>query len=360
MEALDRSQWQPQSWAQPTSAHYRSYQDPTSTQRSWLPTLPPPPQPPHQQTYYNDSSSHGGYHNYHRSSIGNGQEGYYSGSTASASPTSQQLTPPTPHQTLLSHSESSNFMGFLDDMNNTSYPHPARGGDHWHQSRYISQHHHTQHSSTHQLHGTNGAIPSSDYPPLCTPQIANRSVQGLTYPKIEYPEVELDTKDHLYHYPSPTPGSNHSSASTAPSPPYSIASRPPQAPSMRRRSQSHSESGSGTASPLDGSTLLNRNPTSPQKRMNHIMSEQRRRNAIREGYQTLITLLAPEDGGPMIEMPTRGRPKGSSAKNKNRKRGKSGILFRAVEFTNWLEDGNQALRDEVKRLERMEASSGLG
>jgi len=59
----------------------------------------------------------------------------------------------------------------------------------------------------------------------------------------------------------------------------------------------------------------------------------------------------------MIEMPTRGRPKGSSAKNRNRKRGKSGILFRAVEFTNWLEEGNDALRNEVSK---MEAASGLG
>lgn len=91
--------------------------------------------------------------------------------------------------------------------------------------------------------------------------------------------------------------------------------------------------------------------------MNHIMSEQRRRNAIREGYHTLIQLLAPEDGGPMIEMPTRGRPKGSSAKNRNRKRGKSGILFRAVEFTTWLEEGNDALRQEVAR---MESANGHG
>jgi hypothetical protein len=57
----------------------------------------------------------------------------------------------------------------------------------------------------------------------------------------------------------------------------------------------------------------------------------------------------------MIEMPTRGRPKGSSAKNKNRKRGKSGILFRAVEFTNWLEEGNDALRQEVARIEAASA-----
>jgi len=87
------------------------------------------------------------------------------------------------------------------------------------------------------------------------------------------------------------------------------------------------------------------------------MSEQKRRNAIREGYSTLIQLITPETGGETIEMPSRGRPKGSGAKNRNQTRGKSGILFRAVEFTKWLEEGNEALRREV---EKFEAASGLG
>jgi len=92
--------------------------------------------------------------------------------------------------------------------------------------------------------------------------------------------------------------------------------------------------------------------------MNHILSEQKRRNAIKEGYSTLIELLTPVGGGGQrIEMPTRGRPKGSGAKNRGQTRGKSGILFRAVEFTKWLEEGNEALRREVEKLE---AASGLG
>ncbi|KAF8870144.1 hypothetical protein CPB85DRAFT_1202881, partial [Mucidula mucida] len=79
--------------------------------------------------------------------------------------------------------------------------------------------------------------------------------------------------------------------------------------------------------------------STPQKRLNHILSEQKRRNAIRDGYAQLIALL----GDPSSAMPTRGRPKG---RGKNTK-GKSGVLFRAVEYIHWLEEGRDALRQEV-------------
>lgn len=91
--------------------------------------------------------------------------------------------------------------------------------------------------------------------------------------------------------------------------------------------------------------------SSPQKRLNHIMSEQKRRNAIRDGYAQLISLLAPGDPLPALPMPTRGRPKGSSSRAKGQTRGKSGVLFRAVEYCRWLEQGRDALRQEVLRLE---------
>ncbi|GLB43509.1 putative helix loop helix domain containing protein [Lyophyllum shimeji] len=45
--------------------------------------------------------------------------------------------------------------------------------------------------------------------------------------------------------------------------------------------------------------------SSPQKRLNHIMSEQKRRNAIRDGYAQLIALLAPAGSPHDIGMPTR-------------------------------------------------------
>ncbi|KAF8628236.1 hypothetical protein AX15_004012 [Amanita polypyramis BW_CC] len=89
----------------------------------------------------------------------------------------------------------------------------------------------------------------------------------------------------------------------------------------------------------------------PQKRLNHIMSEQKRRNAIRDGYAQLITLLSPAGSAPTISMPTRGRPKGSSSRGKGQSKGKSGVLFRAVEYCRWLEEGRDALRNEVLRAE---------
>jgi len=91
--------------------------------------------------------------------------------------------------------------------------------------------------------------------------------------------------------------------------------------------------------------------SSPQKRLNHIVSEQKRRNAIREGYAQLTTLLAPKGAPPGTGMPTRGRPKGSGGRGKGRTKGKSGVLFRAVEYCHWLEEGIEALKEEVKLVE---------
>lgn len=96
--------------------------------------------------------------------------------------------------------------------------------------------------------------------------------------------------------------------------------------------------------------------SNPQKRLNHIMSEQKRRNAIREGYAQLTTLLAPKGAPPGTGMPTRGRPKGSGGRGKGRTKGKSGVLFRAVEYCHWLEEGIEALMDEVRRVE---AAAGI-
>ncbi|KAG6808578.1 hypothetical protein H0H92_003661 [Tricholoma furcatifolium] len=91
--------------------------------------------------------------------------------------------------------------------------------------------------------------------------------------------------------------------------------------------------------------------STPQKRLNHIMSEQKRRNAIRDGYAQLIALIAPAGSKHGIGMPTRGRPKGSGVRGKGQTKGKSGVLFRAVEYCQWLEQGRDALRAEVLRLE---------
>ena len=91
--------------------------------------------------------------------------------------------------------------------------------------------------------------------------------------------------------------------------------------------------------------------SAPQKRLNHIMSEQKRRNAIRDGYVQLTALLAPAGAPPGTGMPTRGRPKGSGNRGKGKCQGKSGILFRAVDYCRFMEENIQALRDEVARVE---------
>jgi hypothetical protein len=96
--------------------------------------------------------------------------------------------------------------------------------------------------------------------------------------------------------------------------------------------------------------------SSPQKRLNHIMSEQKRRNAIRDGYAQLISLLTPVGAEGEIAMPARGRPKGSGSRSKGRGQGKSGVLFRAVEYCKWLEEGRDALKAEVLRVE---AAAGI-
>jgi hypothetical protein len=105
--------------------------------------------------------------------------------------------------------------------------------------------------------------------------------------------------------------------------------------------------------------------STPQKRLNHILSEQKRRNAIRDGYAKLITLLAPAcgTGAAPLAMPSRGRPKGSGGGGKNSAasgggKGKSGVLFRAVEYIRWLEENTKALEVEVDRAEMLAGVGG--
>jgi hypothetical protein len=122
--------------------------------------------------------------------------------------------------------------------------------------------------------------------------------------------------------------------------------------SRARSTTSESSSTTFSIDPLPGAPTIRAKPllSTPQKRLNHIMSEQKRRNAIRDGYAQLIALLAPT-GSPGIGMPTRGRPKGSGSRGKGQTKGKSGVLFRAVEYCRWLEEGRNRLLEEVTRVE---------
>ncbi|KAF9229052.1 hypothetical protein BS17DRAFT_798697 [Gyrodon lividus] len=125
--------------------------------------------------------------------------------------------------------------------------------------------------------------------------------------------------------------------------------KPPEVPGRSTPSESRSRTRSarreGTSDPRQTARtrpLL----STPQKRLNHIMSEQKRRNAIRDGYAQLISLIAPA-GTQTIDLPSRGRPKGSGTRSKGQTKGKSGVLFRAVEYCKWLEEGRDALKEEV-------------
>ncbi|KAG1757809.1 hypothetical protein EDB19DRAFT_1659143 [Suillus lakei] len=169
-------------------------------------------------------------------------------------------------------------------------------------------------------------------PALATPYHIQQSAHnsGETVSPV-LPEMPSDTSNAR-------PSSSSSATSSSPSKPESRGTK------RKRASAASCQTGRAKV-------LL----STPQKRLNHIMSEQKRRNAIREGYAQLISLLAPA-GAQAIDMPTRGRPKGSGSRGKGHSKGKSGVLFRAVEYCRWLEEGRDALMDEVLRLE---AAAGI-
>ena len=96
--------------------------------------------------------------------------------------------------------------------------------------------------------------------------------------------------------------------------------------------------------------------SAPQKRMNHVKSEKRRRDTIRDGYLTLTKILSPSGpGAEQIAIPRRGRPKGSGRTGGGKKsgKGKSGVLFRAVEYIRFMEQACDTLERECQRLEKI-------
>ncbi|KIJ46509.1 hypothetical protein M422DRAFT_165283, partial [Sphaerobolus stellatus SS14] len=81
--------------------------------------------------------------------------------------------------------------------------------------------------------------------------------------------------------------------------------------------------------------------------LNQILSEQNRRNAIRDGYAIHMMMLAPAGAPIGSGIPTRGRPTGSGRQGNGGAKGKSGVLFIAVEYCRWMEEGVEALRVEI-------------
>lgn len=110
--------------------------------------------------------------------------------------------------------------------------------------------------------------------------------------------------------------------------------------------------------------------TDSQKRSNHILSEQKRRNAIRSGFKDLVDLLAAgEAASGIVVAPPEAEPdpedKGrkKKAKGSGRGRGRKGdagagasksvVLEKAASYIRWLERGNEGLEAEVRRVERL-------
>lgn len=92
--------------------------------------------------------------------------------------------------------------------------------------------------------------------------------------------------------------------------------------------------------------------STPEKRVRHILSEQRRRNTIRDGYAALTNMLVPYPNAvarPAPPRPPRGKGKGT--RGRTRGKGKSGVLFRAVEYIKWLDECVEDLTAEVNKLE---------
>ncbi|KAG8937419.1 hypothetical protein FRC00_005891 [Tulasnella sp. 408] len=119
-----------------------------------------------------------------------------------------------------------------------------------------------------------------------------------------------------------------------------------------------------TPSVSASSSTASRKPllTEPQKRWNHIQSEQRRRTVIKENFSTLETLVAADKRykGPHPTLPVpldaNGKPKkGVKAKSLPGK-GKLGTLFRAAEFIAYFEERVGTLSLEVERLEAAAAT----
>lgn len=206
--------------------------------------------------------------------------------------------------------------------------------------------------------------------PLNIPLFSSKADQGFTPPAMPSPSLG----DFIHHSPllplqappstsqsslPPTPSSEspthptlsmNALALSTSAPPSATTPTFPNTPGLSQTSpsqQPQSLTNSRTSKPL---------LSTPQKRLNHIMSEQKRRNTIRDGYATLEILLAP-DGQPITQSTlTRGRPR--AGRGRGRGKGKSGVLFRAVEYCKWMEESMDGLGEEVARLEAAVAAGG--
>ncbi|KDR85567.1 hypothetical protein GALMADRAFT_53514 [Galerina marginata CBS 339.88] len=236
--------------------------------------------------------------------------------------------PPLPSSAdLFSPSETTDLLGFLDNFGDFAWDLNGAAND------YAAEQPLYDHVPSTAAPYSNPHLNTIPEPSTSSrPRTGNRSAsaRGTHQQQDEQTQIQFDVRG------TSQTRSTTSESSSATTPAFSASADPPARTAAAR-----------------SKTLL----STPQKRLNHIMSEQKRRNAIRDGYAQLIALMAPAGSAPGIGMPTRGRPKGSGNRGKGQTKGKSGVLFRAVEYCRWLEEGRDSLHQEVLRVE---AAAGIG
>ncbi|KAH7107129.1 hypothetical protein BKA62DRAFT_611169 [Auriculariales sp. MPI-PUGE-AT-0066] len=227
---------------------------------------------------------------------------------------------------LLAPEESATLLGFLDNFSSYDFPMSGLtggGGE-----------------DTHMLDSMSGFSLQPPPPPASLRVNDGSPVQQHSM-----------TANPMQLHPNPM---HNSSSTMAPSQATSSNHRPASSSSTSEPSQKQA---SAPSSSTQASASRKKAPVpSSQKRLNHIASEQKRRNMIRDGYATLTTILAP--AGTRVEnaLPRRGRPRGSGARGRGLGKGKSGVLFRAVEYIAWLQENCDGLEEEIARVEAVPPS----
>ncbi|KAJ2845240.1 hypothetical protein IWW36_004863, partial [Coemansia brasiliensis] len=113
-----------------------------------------------------------------------------------------------------------------------------------------------------------------------------------------------------------------------------LSPRTPTTPSAQRRASAANASKRRDSKKSQQRTVL----TEEERRANHIASEQRRRNQIRQGYAELMSLVT------TLQDPTLGNHPGTAQSTPS----KAVILTHAIQFIRSLEEGNQILRKQLE------------
>ncbi|KZO92785.1 hypothetical protein CALVIDRAFT_567084 [Calocera viscosa TUFC12733] len=251
-----------------------------------------------------------------------------------------------------------------------------------------SQHQHQQHPSS------ASPISPSTAPPQPQPQSADQLLStteqdhfmSFLADNFGGPAFPPDPTGGL-HYPPPMPASEFGGGGMH-YPSWAGSAQGYSAPPPSAQPALSGNHGAGQLPPISSLTSLASTASNPslsrpllsntQKRENHILSEQKRRNQIRQSYALLSLLLEGPEAGPgsnqalkgtsgmTREMIFGGQVKGKKgrARGGGKKQGKAGTLFRAVEYAKWLREGNDQLARDVAdirdRVERWQGYSQKG